>query len=60
MSKAAGKGMRNVKKVIEKVNHNTKMRRNIQAQMAVGEFSFLYCIFIHLSVFMFNDFYIFF
>lgn len=36
MSKVA-KGMRNVKKVVEKVNHSSKLRTNIQAQMAVGE-----------------------
>lgn len=35
MSKA-GKGMRNVKKVVEKINHSSKLRTNIQAQMAVG------------------------
>jgi large subunit ribosomal protein L11 len=37
MSKA-GKGMRNVKKVVEKIAHTTKLRTNVQAQMAVGEF----------------------
>lgn len=36
MSKA-GKVMRNVKKVVEKVNHTSKLCTNIQAQMAVGE-----------------------
>lgn len=33
---SSGKGMRNVKKVVEKVNHYTKLRTNVQAQMAVG------------------------
>lgn len=37
MSKAT-KGMRNVKKAIDKINHTSKLRTNIQAQMAVGEF----------------------
>lgn len=37
MSKA-GKGMRNVKKVVEKISHTSKLRTNVQAQMAVGEF----------------------
>lgn len=37
MSKV-GKGVRNVKKVVEKINHSTKLRTDIQAQMAVGEF----------------------
>ena len=36
MSKVA-KGMRNVKKVVEKVNHSSKLRTDVQAQMAVGE-----------------------
>lgn len=29
--------MRNVKKVAEKIMHTSKLRTNIQAQMAVGE-----------------------
>lgn len=33
------KGMRNVKKAMEKINHSSKLRTNIQAQMAVGELS---------------------
>lgn len=37
MSKVV-KGMRNVKKAAEKINHSSKLRTNIQAQMAVGEF----------------------
>lgn len=39
MSKAAGKAVRNVKKVVEKINHSRKLRTDIQAQMAVGELS---------------------
>lgn len=31
------KAVRNVKKVVEKVNHTSKLRTNIQAQMAVGK-----------------------
>lgn len=31
------KAMRNVKKVADKINHSSKLRTNIQAQMAVGE-----------------------
>lgn len=39
MSKAGAKGMRNVKKVVEKINHSSKLRTYIQAQLAVGEFN---------------------
>lgn len=31
------KAMRNVKKVADKINHSSKLRTNIQAQMAVGK-----------------------
>lgn len=37
MSKAGAKGMRNVKKVVEKINHTSKLRTYVQAQLAVGE-----------------------
>lgn len=35
--------MRNVKKVVEKVNHSSKLRTNIQAQMAVGNENIVDC-----------------
>lgn len=48
MSKAGQKGMRNVKKVVEKITHEPKLRTNIQAQMAVGElFKFFIMNFFH-------------
>lgn len=35
--------MRNVKKVVEKIAHTSKLRTNVQAQMAVGEFNTILC-----------------
>lgn len=37
MSKAAGKGLKSMKKVVDKVNHTSKLRTNIQAGLAVGK-----------------------
>ncbi|CAO1434957.1 unnamed protein product [Diamesa hyperborea] len=36
MSKAAGKGLKSMKKVVDKVNHTSKLRTNIQAGLAVA------------------------
>lgn len=37
MSKAAGKGLKSMKKIVDKVNHTSKLKTNIQAGLAVGK-----------------------
>lgn len=37
MSKSAGKGLKSMKKLVDKVNHTSKLRTNIQAGLAVGK-----------------------